>query len=413
MKKLILIFAVLLLPVRALSVDPVRNFAKVTVSRGYDVSATSIQLTPGHGSKLPDPSVDGAFNLVWWASNAYPDPADDPYVEIIRVTARSGDVLTVTRGQEGIAARAHSTTGVTYRMVLGVTKKLIDDLAGIDSVGFADSVRSAGTVDSSKFATSYQNSLKINRSDSATGYSSPTRLNDSMVVARALSGANVPKIDSSGGVRYVTQKKLNDSTAALRSAMGGGSGFDTAANYEITGNLGLYGNVEIVAGTNRKFSAEGNGYVFLESKDTADVFYDASEMGIVNQAGAWYSSNSWARQEKLVSANYFYGGFKNKLYGTSVYIDNSTYADSNFAMLIDGGVRVFNDVEVGAYNPRYGEILPANLTVRGNVTFVPTTVPATSTDTGTPGMISWDENYFYVCIAENSWKRVAISAGGW
>lgn len=31
-------------------------------------------------------------------------------------------------------------------------------------------------------------------------------------------------------------------------------------------------------------------------------------------------------------------------------------------------------------------------------------------DIGQPGTIKWDENYLYVCIAENDWKRVALSA---
>ena len=35
--------------------------------------------------------------------------------------------------------------------------------------------------------------------------------------------------------------------------------------------------------------------------------------------------------------------------------------------------------------------------------------PASATATGTTGEIQWDSNYIYVCIATNTWKRVAIS----
>jgi len=35
--------------------------------------------------------------------------------------------------------------------------------------------------------------------------------------------------------------------------------------------------------------------------------------------------------------------------------------------------------------------------------------PASATATGTTGEIQWDANYIYVCIATNTWKRVAIS----
>ena len=36
-------------------------------------------------------------------------------------------------------------------------------------------------------------------------------------------------------------------------------------------------------------------------------------------------------------------------------------------------------------------------------------VPTIATDTGAVGQFSWDANYFYVCVAANTWKRVAIA----
>ena len=38
------------------------------------------------------------------------------------------------------------------------------------------------------------------------------------------------------------------------------------------------------------------------------------------------------------------------------------------------------------------------------------TPPATATSAGVAGTVTWDTNYIYVCVATNSWKRVAISA---
>lgn len=112
----------------AVFIDPVKNFGKVTVSTGYDASATSIALTSGHGAELPAPSTDGAFNVTWWNSTDYPDPADDPNVEIVRVTARSTDTLTVTRAQEGTAASTKNTASKTYKMTLDITKKTRDNI---------------------------------------------------------------------------------------------------------------------------------------------------------------------------------------------------------------------------------------------------------------------------------------------
>lgn len=106
--------------------DPVRGFCLVTVSTTYDASATSIVLSSGHGAKLPDPSSEGNFNLVWYNSTDYNNPADDPNVEIIRVTGRSTDTLTVTRGQEGISATTKNTGGKVYKMLLATTRYWLD-----------------------------------------------------------------------------------------------------------------------------------------------------------------------------------------------------------------------------------------------------------------------------------------------
>ena len=35
--------------------------------------------------------------------------------------------------------------------------------------------------------------------------------------------------------------------------------------------------------------------------------------------------------------------------------------------------------------------------------------PASATDTGNPGEICWDSSYIYVCVATNTWRRVAHS----
>jgi hypothetical protein len=111
--------------------DAIKNFAKVTVSTGYNAAATSIVLTSGGGAKLP--AVP--FNLVWWNVTDYPDPSDDPNVEIVRVTAISTDTLTVTRAQESTSASTKNTAGKTYQMIQAPTAKTITDLVPASNVG--------------------------------------------------------------------------------------------------------------------------------------------------------------------------------------------------------------------------------------------------------------------------------------
>jgi hypothetical protein len=104
--------------------DNTKNFVKVDVSTGYDDAATEVVLVAGDGAKLPA----AEFNLVWWNFTDYPDPADDPNVEIVRVTGISTDTLTITRAQEDTAATDKNISGKSYKMILGVTKKTIDDI---------------------------------------------------------------------------------------------------------------------------------------------------------------------------------------------------------------------------------------------------------------------------------------------
>lgn len=41
---------------------------------------------------------------------------------------------------------------------------------------------------------------------------------------------------------------------------------------------------------------------------------------------------------------------------------------------------------------------------------VPAAVPGSSSATGTPGQVSWDASYFYICTAVNNWRRIAHSS---
>lgn len=107
--------------------DLVNNFAKVTVDGAYDGSDTEIDVSFLVSNPLPAPP----FNAVWWNATDFPDPADDPTVEIVRVTAQDGVTLTITRAQEGTAAEDHALAGKTYKLMAGLTAKVIkEDLVG-------------------------------------------------------------------------------------------------------------------------------------------------------------------------------------------------------------------------------------------------------------------------------------------
>lgn len=53
--------------------------------------------------------------------------------------------------------------------------------------------------------------------------------------------------------------------------------------------------------------------------------------------------------------------------------------------------------------------------IQATLDSTPVTVspPVSSSSVGTAGQISYDSDYFYICIGTNSWKRVEISSLGW
>ena len=89
------------------------NNATGALASGISNSATSLTLTTGQGALFPTPS-GGDWFLLTLTQATGPESS----WEIVKCTARSGDTLTVVRGQESIAATAW---GVGAKVELRVT----------------------------------------------------------------------------------------------------------------------------------------------------------------------------------------------------------------------------------------------------------------------------------------------------
>ena len=107
--------------------DSVQNLVKITVIGLYGASDTAVTISSADAAKLPSAS----FNVTWYNSTDYPDPSDDPNAEIVRVTG-TGTTLTIQRAAEsatgGGSASTKNTAGKVYKMILGITAKMITDI---------------------------------------------------------------------------------------------------------------------------------------------------------------------------------------------------------------------------------------------------------------------------------------------
>lgn len=97
------------------------NNAATTISGAITDSATSITLATGTGALFASPdALDDELQVATLV--------DGPAVEIVRITARSGDTLTVERGQEGTDAVAWASGAkIEARITAGMLGRLLQN----------------------------------------------------------------------------------------------------------------------------------------------------------------------------------------------------------------------------------------------------------------------------------------------
>jgi hypothetical protein len=101
--------------------DQVANNVQSTLAEDLDASETGIDVASG--ASFPTPG-NGYWATIWDA-DTYADPALDPDMEVVRVTGKSSNTLTVTRGQRGTSGVAH-LTGNAIRAL--IDSDLISDI---------------------------------------------------------------------------------------------------------------------------------------------------------------------------------------------------------------------------------------------------------------------------------------------
>lgn len=114
------------------------------------------------------------------------------------------------------------------------------------------------------------------------------------------------------------------------------------------------------------------------------------------------------------------GFFTGAGYGATQYPVASTgavafVATENFTDTANGTkIQLFATPNGSVTRAVVAEVLSTGLSVTGTISAsglvtVGGSTPASASAAGTAGTITWDSSYIYVCVSENTWKRVAIS----
>lgn len=105
-----------------------KNNASGTLASAVTAAATTMALTAGHGARFPAISGGDYFLLTLYEMSG----TQEANHEIVKVTGRATDTLTVVRAQEGTTARAW---GANAPVELRITAGTISDLAAISGGG--------------------------------------------------------------------------------------------------------------------------------------------------------------------------------------------------------------------------------------------------------------------------------------
>lgn len=87
---------------------------------------------------------------------------------------------------------------------------------------------------------------------------------------------------------------------------------------------------------------------------------------------------------------------------------NITASGTSTLTTVDINAGDIDGTNIGSSTPGAGTF-SALVTTADHIRIDTSQTPASSSASGTAGEIAWDSNYIYVCVATNSWKRVALS----
>jgi len=120
-----------------------------------------------------------------------------------------------------------------------------------------------------------------------------------------------------------------------------------------------------------------------------------------NQSGKIYSGSDTFRIDSVFPG----GNFQVNVVPTGGTSTSAIFVNSNA-----NEVGIYTQTPQATLDVNGSAIVRGTLSLTGSSLTIGLTATKTGTSPGTPGQISWDTSYLYVCTAANTWKRVALTS---
>ncbi|ELW7357368.1 hypothetical protein VAD52_001051 [Yersinia enterocolitica] len=194
------------------------NNASTVLSAGISASATTLTVNTGTGGLFPSPVSGTSFFKLTLI-----DAATGTLTEIVHVTARTGDTMTIVRGQEGTVSRLWSANDIAANMMTAGTLDLFAQSGSLGGAAQLNVGTTAGTVAAG-------NDSRINGALQKT-----SNLSDLQSVSSALTNLGLGDAAKRGVGKSANQ--IPDISYFLSSL--GFSGHQDMPSLDVAGNLGL------------------------------------------------------------------------------------------------------------------------------------------------------------------------------
>ena len=323
-------------------------------------------------------------------------------------------------------------SGSTYSSILGGKNNVISDSSGYSFIGGGyqntnTGSRSSIVGGSNNTNSSDYSSIVGGKNNTNSGYNSLIGGGDGIVISgNSLNYSNI--VNGKGNI--ITSNSSGYNLFYHNSIINGkNNGILNAYASEIIG--GFNNNIQNGILTNSIVGGQNNYIGQPSFNDGWDGNFLNAKFALGIPTIGNFIGNGWGNRIESNAFSAILGGLYNRISGTTNDASSQPYGKST----IVGGM---NNQIIGL-NSAYSSILggqnnlinninnvhiigsnitgtTANTTYVNNLSveddlFIPNpTVPSTSGDTGTKGQIAYDNDWIYVCVQNNTWKRAQLNA---